>query len=89
MFGAVYSPSKTALNALTPAFSIELESTASKSTLRTRVSPKTDLNNNQGTGTVEEGAREAVRLALLALMARRAPSNTTARFPWEVVPTSA
>jgi hypothetical protein len=29
--------------------------------------PKTNLNNYEGTETVEEGAREAVRVALLGL----------------------
>jgi len=64
-FGPVYPASKTALNALTVAMAIELESEGIKVNA---VSPgfiKTNLNNYAGTGTVEEGAREIVRVALL------------------------
>jgi len=62
----VYSPSKTALNAVTLAFALELEATS-----RIKVNAacpgftKTDFNNHEGTRTVEEGARAAVRLAQL------------------------
>ena len=65
MFGAVYSPSKTALNAITLAFAIELESTAIKVNAADPGFTSTDLNNFQGTRTVEQGAHAAVRLALL------------------------
>lgn len=63
-FGA-YSLSKTALNAITLAFSIELESTRIKVNAAAPGFTKTNLNHFEGRQTVEEGAREAVRLALL------------------------
>ncbi|WP_044248430.1 SDR family oxidoreductase [Chondromyces apiculatus] len=65
MFGVTYSPSKTALNAITVAFSRELESTPIKVNAACPGFTATDINNFEGTRTVEEGAREAVRLALL------------------------
>jgi NAD(P)-dependent dehydrogenase (short-subunit alcohol dehydrogenase family) len=65
MFGATYSPSKTALNAITFAFAVELESTRIKVNAACPGFTATDLNNFQGTRSVEEGAREPVRLALL------------------------
>ena len=65
MFGVLYSASKTALNAITLSLAIELESTNIKVNAADPPFTRTDLNNHQGTGNLEEGAREAVRLALL------------------------
>jgi NAD(P)-dependent dehydrogenase (short-subunit alcohol dehydrogenase family) len=65
IFGPTYSASKTALNAMTLAMAIELESTGIKVNAAAPGFTKTNLNNYAGTETVEEGAREAVRLALL------------------------
>jgi NAD(P)-dependent dehydrogenase (short-subunit alcohol dehydrogenase family) len=65
IFGPVYPASKTALNALTLAMAIELENTAIKVNAVSPGFTKTNLNNYAGTDTVEEGAREAVRVALL------------------------
>lgn len=65
MFGAVYSPSKTALNAITLAFAIELESTGIKVNAVCPGFTATDLNNFEGTGTVVQAARHPVRLGLL------------------------
>ena len=65
IFGAAYSPSKTALNAITLAFAIELEATGIKVNAACPGFTSTDLNNFAGTRTVEQGAREPVRLALL------------------------
>lgn len=65
MFGAVYSPSKTALNAITLTFAIELKSTDIKVNAVCPGFSSTDLNNFEGTGTVEQAARQPVRLALL------------------------
>jgi NAD(P)-dependent dehydrogenase (short-subunit alcohol dehydrogenase family) len=65
IFGPTYSASKTALNAMTLAMAIELESTGIKVNAAAPGFTKTNLNNYEGTETVEEGAREAVRLALL------------------------
>ena len=64
-FGPVYPASKTALNALTVAMAIELESTGIKVNAVSPGFTKTNLNGYEGTETVEEGAREAVRVALL------------------------
>jgi NAD(P)-dependent dehydrogenase (short-subunit alcohol dehydrogenase family) len=63
-FGA-YSWSKTALNAVTVAFAAELESAGIKVNAACPGFTATDLNNFEGTRTVEQGAREPVRLALL------------------------
>ncbi len=55
----------TALNALTVKLAIELKDTPIKVNAACPGYTATDLNNFQGTRTVEEGAREPVRLALL------------------------
>ena len=65
IFGPVYPASKTALNALTLAMAIELENTPIKVNAVSPGFTRTNLNNYAGTETVEEGAREAVRVALL------------------------
>ncbi|MGH8145732.1 MAG: SDR family oxidoreductase [Rhodanobacteraceae bacterium] len=65
MFGPSYSASKTALNAVTLAFAIELEPTRIKVNAADPGFTATDLNNFAGTRTVEQAAREPVRLALL------------------------
>src|SRR5450432_287692 len=64
-FGPVYPASKTALNAITLAMAIELESTGIKVNAVSPGFTKTNLNNYEGTETVEEGAAEAVRVALI------------------------
>jgi NAD(P)-dependent dehydrogenase (short-subunit alcohol dehydrogenase family) len=64
MFGA-YSWSKTALNAVTIAFAFELESAGIKVNGACPGFTATDLNNFEGTRTVQQAAREPVRLALL------------------------
>jgi NAD(P)-dependent dehydrogenase (short-subunit alcohol dehydrogenase family) len=82
-FGAVYSPSKTALNAITLAFALELESTNIKVNAACPGFTATDLNNFEGTRTVEEAAREPVRLALLdANGPTGAFSNEDGPLPW-------
>ena len=65
IFGPVYPASKTALNAMTLAMAIELEPTGIKVNAVSPGFTKTNLNGYAGTETVEEGAREAVRVALL------------------------
>ncbi|MGH8116648.1 MAG: SDR family oxidoreductase [Steroidobacteraceae bacterium] len=65
MIGPAYSASKTALNAVTLAFAIELESTPIKVNAVEPGFTATALNNFAGTHTVEQAAREPVRLALL------------------------
>jgi NAD(P)-dependent dehydrogenase (short-subunit alcohol dehydrogenase family) len=64
-FGPVYPASKTALNAMTLAMAIELEPTRIKVNAVSPGFTKTALNGYEGTESVEEGAAEAVRVALL------------------------
>jgi NAD(P)-dependent dehydrogenase (short-subunit alcohol dehydrogenase family) len=64
MFGT-YSWSKTALNAITVAFASDLESAGIKVNAACPGFTSTNLNNFEGTRTVEQAAREPVRLALL------------------------
>ena len=83
IFGPGYPASKTALNALTVAMAIELEPEGIKVNA---VSPgfiKTNLNSYAGTGTVEDGAREAVRVALLGI---DSPTGTFTRWENETIP---
>ena len=63
-FGAVYGASKTALNAITMAFAIELEKTNIKVNAVTPGFTATALNNFQGTDTIEVGALAVVKAAL-------------------------
>ena len=84
IFGPVYPASKTALNAVTLAMAIELESTGIKVNAACPGYTKTNLNEYAGTETVEEGAAEAVRLALLG---QDGPTGTFShaklgRLPW-------
>jgi len=83
-FGPVYSASKTALNAVTLAMMIELESTAIKVNLVSPGFTKTALNNFEGVESIEDGSREVVRVALLG---PDGPSGTFTRWnnvaiPW-------
>jgi NAD(P)-dependent dehydrogenase (short-subunit alcohol dehydrogenase family) len=64
MFGN-YSVSKTAAHAVTLAFALALESTNIKVNAACPGFTSTDLNNFRGTRSVEQGAREPVRLALI------------------------
>lgn len=78
MFGPVYPASKAALNAMTLAMMVELESTAIKVNLVTPGFTKTNLNGYAGTASVEDGSREVVRVALLG------PDGPTGTFTrWE------
>jgi NAD(P)-dependent dehydrogenase (short-subunit alcohol dehydrogenase family) len=61
----MYSASKTALNAITVGLALDLEKEGIKVNAACPGYTKTALNNFHGTRTVEEGAREPVRLALL------------------------
>jgi NAD(P)-dependent dehydrogenase (short-subunit alcohol dehydrogenase family) len=80
MFGPVYPASKAALNAMTLAMMIELESTPIKIRLVSPAFTSTNLNNYAGTETVEDGSREVVRVALLG------PDDPTGTFTrWENV----
>jgi NAD(P)-dependent dehydrogenase (short-subunit alcohol dehydrogenase family) len=82
MFGT-YSSSKTALNAITVAFASDLESAGIKVNAVSPGFTKTNLNNYEGTETVEEGAREAVRVALLDANGPTGTfSNEDGPLPW-------
>jgi NAD(P)-dependent dehydrogenase (short-subunit alcohol dehydrogenase family) len=63
-FGVGYAASKTALNAVTLAFAIELENTNIKVNVSSPGYTKTAMNNYEGTDTVEQGAQDMVRLVL-------------------------
>jgi NAD(P)-dependent dehydrogenase (short-subunit alcohol dehydrogenase family) len=80
LFGPVYPASKAALNAMTLAMMIELESTDIKVNLVSPAFTKTNLNGYAGTESVEDGSREVVRVALLG------PDDPTGTFTrWENV----
>jgi NAD(P)-dependent dehydrogenase (short-subunit alcohol dehydrogenase family) len=80
LFGPIYPASKTALNAMTLAMMIELESTGIKVNLVSPGFTKTNLNGYAGTESVEDGSREVVRVALLG---PDGPAGTFTR--WENV----
>ncbi|HEX8430282.1 MAG TPA: SDR family oxidoreductase [Longimicrobium sp.] len=61
----IYGASKTALNAVTLGLAIDLEQDGIKVNAVCPGYTATDLNRHMGTRTVEEGAREPVRLALI------------------------
>lgn len=63
-FGIVYAASKTALNAVTLAFALELEKENIKVNATSPGYTATALNNFQGTDSIEVGSREPVRVAL-------------------------
>jgi NAD(P)-dependent dehydrogenase (short-subunit alcohol dehydrogenase family) len=83
IFGPVYPASKTALNALTVAMAIELEPEGIKVNAVSPGFTRTNLNGYAGTETVEEGAREAVRVALLG---PDSPTGTFTRWKGETIP---
>jgi len=83
IFGPVYPASKTALNALTLAMAIELEPEGIRVSAVSPGYTRTALNAFQGTETLEEGAREAVRVAL---MGRDGPTGTFTRWEGETIP---
>ena len=83
IFGPVYPSSKTALNALTVAMAIELEPEGIRVNAVSPGFTKTNLNGYAGTETVEEGAREAVRVALLG---PDGPTGTFTRWKGETIP---
>src|SRR6202453_2196547 len=65
IFGPVYPASKPALNAITLAMAIELEPEGIKVNAVSPGFTRTNLNGYEGTETVEQGAAEAVRVALI------------------------
>jgi NAD(P)-dependent dehydrogenase (short-subunit alcohol dehydrogenase family) len=83
IFGPVYPASKTALNALTVAMAIELENEGIKVNAVSPGFTKTNLSGYAGTETVEEGARETVRVALLGA---DGPTGTFTRWENSTIP---
>jgi NAD(P)-dependent dehydrogenase (short-subunit alcohol dehydrogenase family) len=83
MFGPIYPASKTALNAITLAMMIELESTDIKINLVSPAFTSTNLNGYAGTESVEDGSREVVRVALLG---PDGPTGTFTRWENEMIP---
>ena len=81
--GVLYGTTKTALNAITVTFALELESTRIKVNAACPGFTSTALNNFEGTRTVEQGAREPVRLALLDANGPTGTfSNDEGPLPW-------
>lgn len=81
--GVSYSPSKSALNAVTVAFANELAGTAIKVNAACPGYTATDFNGHSGPRTVEQGAREPVRLALLPADGPTGTfSNEDGPLPW-------
>lgn len=82
-FGPVYPASKAALNAMTLAMMVELESTAIKINLVSPGFTKTALNGYEGTQSLEEGSREIMRIAMLG---PDGPSGTFTRWENSAIP---
>ncbi|THG29597.1 SDR family NAD(P)-dependent oxidoreductase [Naasia lichenicola] len=82
-FGPGYAASKTALNAMTVAMMIELESTDIKVNLVSPAFTSTALNGYAGTESLEDGSREVVRVALLG---PDGPTGTFTRWPAATIP---
>lgn len=84
VFGPTYAASKTALNAMTVAMAVELEGTKIKVNAVSPGFTKTNLNDFAGNETLEEGAAEAVRMALLGADGPSAQFThaTMGKLPW-------
>jgi NAD(P)-dependent dehydrogenase (short-subunit alcohol dehydrogenase family) len=83
IFGPVYPASKTALNALTVAMALELEPEGIKVNAVSPGFTRTNLNGYTGTETVEQGAAEVVRVALLG---SDGPTGRFTRWEGETIP---
>jgi NAD(P)-dependent dehydrogenase (short-subunit alcohol dehydrogenase family) len=65
MFAPGYSGSKAAMNAMTVAMAIELDGTNIRVNAVSPGFTKTNLNGNEGVESVEQGAAQAVKMALI------------------------
>ncbi|RYG38276.1 SDR family NAD(P)-dependent oxidoreductase [bacterium] len=83
MYSPVYSASKTALNGITLAMMVELESTGIKVNLVSPGFTSTALNGFQGTDSLEDGSREVVRVARLG---PDGPTGTYTMWENETIP---
>ncbi|MEL7589320.1 MAG: SDR family NAD(P)-dependent oxidoreductase [Prolixibacteraceae bacterium] len=81
-FGIGYGASKTALNAITLAFAIELEGTNITICAASPGFTSTALNNFQGVETIEEGSRNVVRAALGENGAKDLFTGPDGPYPW-------
>lgn len=81
-YGVVYAASKTALNAVTLSFAIELEDTNIKVNVASPGFTATALNNYAGTETIEQGSRNPVRVALGADDPTGTFSGPNGPIPW-------
>ncbi len=82
-FDITYAASKTALNALTLAMAIELEADGIPVNAVSPGYTKTKINGFAGTDTLEEGAAEVVRVALLG---SERPTGTFTHATMGVIP---
>ena len=82
-FDATYAASKTALNGLTLAMAVELEADGIKVNAVSPGYTKTRLTGFLGTDTVDQGAAEAVRIALLG---SEGPTGTFSHATMGVIP---
>jgi NAD(P)-dependent dehydrogenase (short-subunit alcohol dehydrogenase family) len=81
--GVAYGPSKSALNAITVAFAQELADTNIKVNAACPGHTATDLNGHTGQRTVDEAAKQPVRLALLDADGPTGTfSNDAGPIPW-------
>jgi NAD(P)-dependent dehydrogenase (short-subunit alcohol dehydrogenase family) len=83
LYSPVYPASKAALNAITLAMMVELESTGIKVNLVSPGFTKTNLNGYEGTESVKDGSREVVRVALLG---PDGPAGTFTRWENATIP---
>jgi NAD(P)-dependent dehydrogenase (short-subunit alcohol dehydrogenase family) len=81
-FGVTYGASKTAVNAITMALAIELEGTGIKVRAASPSYTATELNDFQGTDTVEVGARPLVLAALDAESPTASFTGADGAYPW-------
>jgi NAD(P)-dependent dehydrogenase (short-subunit alcohol dehydrogenase family) len=81
-FGVVYAASKTAMNAITMAFAIELEKENIKVNAVSPGFTATALNNFQGTDSLEVGSREPVRVALETDGPTASFTGPDGKLPW-------
>lgn len=81
-FNPAYAASKTALNAITMAFAIELEKENIKVNAVSPGFTATALNNYQGTDSIEVGSREPIRVALELDGPTRGFTGPDGPLPW-------
>jgi NAD(P)-dependent dehydrogenase (short-subunit alcohol dehydrogenase family) len=81
-FGVVYAASKTAMNAVTLAFALALETENIKVNAVSPGFTATALNNYQGTDSLEVGSREPVRVALETDGPTAGFTGPEGSFPW-------